>query len=380
MTGIERAQLVVLIIFGINTVLLLGLFILKAAHRRSMVHRERLRVEYVALLSRHITYEHCTDPIDASMVQDSAFLDALIDVRDAVVGPEAQTLRDIAGQHGVLERQAAFLRARHPLGRRLRAAVALAEIGDESVAGLLMEHLTDLEPEIRIQCARGLGRMQWTPAIEAIVTGFNKQTPWVRARFADTLIGFGRKATWPLLAYVKVNQAFDPVGPALAIRTLATIGDEQAVKPLLSLLDEAVDVEVVIATIETLGHLQNPLAVPQIQKLCSADDWRLRAKAASALGDLSDVTGTALLSQLIRDENLWVRRNSAAALTRIPGGESSLHSALMGDDPYAADAATQALTDSGALTAARDRLDRDVATSLDRALLERISDMGEVSV
>ena len=160
MTGIERAQLVVLIIFGINTVLLLGLFILKAAHRRSMVHRERLRVEYVALLSRHITYEHCTDPIDASMVQDSAFLDALIDVRDAVVGPEAQTLRDIAGQHGVLERQAAFLRARHPLGRRLRAAVALAEIGDESVAGLLMEHLTDREPEIRIQCARGLGRMQ----------------------------------------------------------------------------------------------------------------------------------------------------------------------------------------------------------------------------
>ena len=79
-------------------------------------------------------------------------------------------------------------------------------------------------------------------------------------------------------------------------------------------------------------------------------------------------------------ENLWVRRNSAAALTRIPGGESSLHSALLGDDPYAADAATQALTDSGALTAARDRLDRDVATSLDRVLLERISDMGEVSV
>lgn len=375
MTGIERAQLAVLTIFAINALLLIGLIVLKTVHRRRMESHDRRRIGHVGLLSRHLAYEHCTDPITRTTAEDPAFLDALIDVRNAVVGPEISTLRGIIDRFGVVEHQSARLRSRFSLGRRLRAAVALAEIGDESSAPVLMEHLNDHEPEIRIQCARGLGRMRWTPAIDSILERFTEETPWVRARFADTLVGFGTTATWPLIAYIRVNHPFDNSGPALAIRTLATIGDDAAVAPLIELLDDDPDVEILLATVEALGHLENPMAAPRLQVLCHSEDWRVRAKSASALGEIGDTSSPELLSDLLGDLNWWVRRNSAAALAQIRDGDQYLYKALQDPDPYAADAAAEALADSGALAAARDRQEMGRPTPEDLALMAYMAEV-----
>jgi HEAT repeat protein len=376
MTGHEAAQLSVLIVFATNALLVAGLIVLKTIHRVRDTRRRRRKTSYMALISRHIAYVDCTDPITSKMAADPAFLDALIDVRNAVLGPEVVTLRGIVDRHGVIDRQMSRLESPFPLGRRLRAAVALAELGDESAAMRLMRHLDDREPEIRIQSARGLGRMGWTPAIDAIVARFPIETPWVRSRFADSLIGFGPDATWPLIAYVRINHHFESEGPVAAIRTLAAIGDDQAAQPLIEILHTATDAEIRIAAIETLGDLGSSRALPVLRNQARSADWRIRAKAVSAIGGIGDPGSTVLLERSLTDPDWWVRRNAAAALAQVPGGIDGLYDALVGDDRFAADAAAEALADAGELVAARRRFEDGETMERDRRLLEHMVEVG----
>ena len=348
-------QLAVLVIFTINGLLLTALVVLKFIHRRRTSAHDARRKEYLGLLSRHLAYEDCTEQITEEMAVDSAFLDALIDMRNAVSGDEVSTLGRIVNRHGVIERQIRHLDNSLLLGRRLRAAVALAEIGDETSAETLVAHLDDREPEIRIQCARGLGRIRWTPAIDEIVTRFSGETPWVRTRFADTLVGYGTRATWPLLAYVRINHRFDNDGPALALRTIAAIRDDQAVGPVLDLLEQDLDVEIELAAIEALGDLGSPEARPALETRLRSPRWEIRAKSARALGGLGDPTAIAALLDSMRDPNWWVRRSAAGAVANLPDGVATLYSALDDEDPYAADAAAEALIDVGELVSARRR-------------------------
>lgn len=358
MTSDLLLQVAVLAIFTINALLLVALVVLKSVHRRRTGAHDARRKEYLGLLSRHLAYEDCTEEITEEMAEDSAFLDALIDMRNAVSGDEVSTLRRIVNRHGVIERQIRHLDSSLLLGRRLRAAVALAEVGDETSAESLMAHLDDREPEIRIQCARGLGRIRWTPAIDEIVTRFSGETPWVRTRFADTLIGYGTKATWPLLAYVRINHRFDHEGPALALRTIAQIRDDQAVRPLMELLDQNLDLEVELAAIEALGYLASPEPRPALESRLESSTWEIRAKSARALGGLGDSGAIPHLLKSLRDRNWWVRRSAAGAIAGLPKGLAALYRALDDEDPYAADAAAEALIDAGELVSARRRSDQ----------------------
>ncbi|MGD2059409.1 MAG: HEAT repeat domain-containing protein [Acidimicrobiia bacterium] len=357
MFPISFVEITVLIVFAVNAVLVAVLVVLKAVHRRRVRLHDARREEYVHLLSRHLAFDHCTDPITPKMAVDPAFLDALIDVRSVVTGSELTRLLDIAKRHAVITQQVRRLEAPFLVGRRLRAAVALAEIGDETSAEALMEHLADREPEIRIQCARGLARIQWTPAIDRIVARFSVEIPRVRVRLSDALIEFGPKATWPLLAYVRINHRFEQAGPALALRTLAMIGDPEAARPLLEILAETEDLEIAIPTIEALGGIGSPVAAPALRELANSPHWELRAKSASALGKVGDPGSRPLLMRALRDSSWWVRRSAAAALAELPGGIETLYLALDDSDPYAADAAAEALTDAGELVSARKRIE-----------------------
>jgi len=351
----QLVPMALLVIFFIDALLLAGLVVLKSLHRRHMRSHDVRRHEYLGLLSRHISFENYHEPITETMAEDQAFLDALIDMRNAITGDEVSTLRRIVNHHGVIERQMRYLDSSILLSRRLRAAVALAELGDEISADTLMRHLDDREPEIRIQSARGLGRIRWTPAIDQIVSRFGDEIPWVRVRFSDTLIGYGTKATWPLLAYIRINHRFDSKGPALALRTLAQIQDDQAVGPLLEVLDETTDLEIQIATVDALSELGSPEALPAVDSLLDSDQWELRSKSAKALGKLGDPSAIPRLMTVMRDENWWVRRSAAAAVARLPGGIEALYRSLDDEDPFAADAAAEALADVGELVTARER-------------------------
>ncbi|HSK07264.1 MAG TPA: HEAT repeat domain-containing protein [Acidimicrobiia bacterium] len=363
----------VVIVFVVDIVLLLGLVLVKAFHRKRTERHALRRAGYVATLSRHLASNQHSDRIGEAAADDDAFIDAVIDLRNVVSGGEIETLTGLVDGLGVVKRQEAKLRSRFPLGRRLRAAVSLAEIGDETTAPVLIEHLSDREPEIRIQCARGLGRMQHTAGIDAILERLGIEDPWVRVRFADTLIGFGAKATWPLAAYIRVNLGHDENrGVIEAIRVLGTIGDREIGPVLSGVLRVASDPEVQLAAIEALGFVGGPMAIPPLDHALRSPDWRLRAKAATALGHIGDPSVNRALAARLEDENWWVRRNSAAALGSLPRGDQVLLATMRSADQSAREAAAEALADIGTLTAARLRDEAGVASHEDVLLLEYV--------
>ncbi len=374
MDGTTIGVIAVGVVFALNTALLLALISLKTVHRRRHDSHERRRTAYVAVLSRHLAVPDHTDPFGAEAVDDDAFLDAVIDLRNILSGSDIETLSGIVDRVGVAKRQQRRLRSRFPLGRRLRAAVALAEMGDESSAQTLIDHLDDREPEVRIQCARGLGRMKYTAAIDAILDRLDREEAWVRTRFADTLVGFGTRATWPLLAFVRVNLDHEGnEGVIEAIRVLGTIGDQEAGPSLAWMLPQVEDVDTRIAVVDALGSVGGPRAIRPLKQVFRSTDWRLRAKSAAALARIGDPSINATLESGLQDANWWVRRNSAAGLAILPGGKERLHAAIGSADRFARDAAAEALADRGDLAAARDRIERGNATETDIALVAYVS-------
>jgi HEAT repeat protein len=132
--------------------------------------------------------------------------------------------------------------------------------------------------------------MHHTPAIDAIIERFDEESPWVRSRFADTLVGFGAGAVWSLLAYIRVNHDHDEGNEAVieAIRILGTIGERDVGPALSDLLDSFEDPELKIAAIDSLGYIGGPMAVAPLVGFLDADDWRIRNKAAHSLGEIGD--------------------------------------------------------------------------------------------
>lgn len=359
-------------IFALNALLLAVILVVKPLHRSRRQGHDRRRSTYISILARHLALPENKVDMGRRVADDQAFLDALIDLRSIVKGPEAETLGTIVDTFEISHTQARRLRGRHRGDRRLRAAVALAELADPSVAPVLMEHLSDPEQEVRIQCARGLARMRWLPAISAILVRFESETPWVRSRFADTLVDFGDAATWPLLSHIRVNHRLGLAETPTAIRTLGVIGDPESVVPLLDILEEATDPEVQIAIIETLGRIGAPMAFDPVEKAARSEDWRLRAKAATALATLGDASVVPTLALGLEDANWWVRRNSASALTRFGDGVDILYSTLLSEDGYASDSAAEALGDAGEVISARERIEAGIASRRDFDLIEYV--------
>ena len=361
------------IVFALDALLLVVVLVVKPLNRRHRANHEKRRGAYVALLSRHLIDPEHKVQMGRKVADDQAFLDALIDMRSIVSGADAETLGTIVDRYDIARRQTKHLKRRARGGRRLRSAAALAELADMSAAQVLIEHLSDDEQEVRIQCARGLGRLRWTPAIGPILQRFEVETPWVRSRFADTLVSFGESATWPLLAYVRSHHRLQVTGVPTAVRTLGAIGDPLAAEPLLLILEDTVDPEVQIAIVETLGQIGAPTAFDLVEKAAHSEDWRLRAKAATALATLGDASVVPTLAVGLEDENWWVRRNSATALTRFRGGVDVLYAAVLSPDPFARDAASEALGEIGEVIAARDRIEAGVAAKRDFDLIEYVS-------
>lgn len=221
--------------------------------------------------------------------------------------------------------------------------------------------------------------MGYTAAIDLILDRFPDETPWVRGRFAETLISFGRSATWPLMSFARVNHSHEEhPGVTEAIRILGIIGDLEVGPALAELLYTANDVETSIAIIEALGEVGGPMALRPLKRAFQSDDWRLRAKAATAFGEIGDPSINAVVASGLSDASWWTRRNSAAALAALPGGIDMLHDALLSSDRFARDAAAEALADCGELIAARERSEHGAATRRDQRLLDYMDAPGLV--
>lgn len=373
----ELAVLAVTIAFVLGSVLLIAVIVLKLVHHRSADAYAARRARYLVMLSSHLSAPGSVPELSVKEAEDDAFIDAVIDIRSTIIGPTVDALDGIVDKSGLIALQAKRLRSRFPIGRRLRAVVSLAEIGDSRATRLMMHHLSDREPEIRVQCARGLARMRQTAAIDLILDRFGSETPWVRSRFSEALALYGRDATWPLMAFVRVNHRHrGQPGVAAAVHVMRRIGDNEVGPALAELLYTAEDVEVRLAIIEALGEIGGPMALRPLRRMFLSDDWRIRAKTARAFGEIGDTSALPILVSGLNDPSWWTRRNSASSLAAVPGGVDLLYDSLEGDDAFARDAAAEALADCGELGNAKDRLEAGVSDPRDIRLIEHMEQPG----
>jgi HEAT repeat protein len=370
MNSFDIAMAAGTVMFAVSVLLLFAVVVFKWANGRRLAAHQKRRVTYLKLLSQHVAAPGSTAEISIKEADDDAFIDALIDIRHALSSSSIDSLDGVIDRSGLIRHQAKRLRSRFPLGRRLRAVVSLAEIGDPGAARILMHHLKDRVPEIRVQSARGLARMRHTAAIDVILDRFHDETRWVQTRFAETLALFGRDAVWPLIAWVRVNHNYQGDGGVTEIiRILGIIGDSEVGPALAELLYTAEDPEVRIAIIETLGIIGGPLALRPLRRMIQSADWRIRAKAATAFSKIGDPSINPILREGLGDQSWWMRRNSAAALASLPGGIDLLYEAIGAPDQFTRDAAAEALADCGELIAARDRLESGKSDPRDAQLI-----------
>ena len=78
----------------------------------------------------------------------------------------------------------------------------------------------------------------------------------------------------------------------------------------------------------------------------------------------------------MRDENWWVRQNSAQALSEIPGGVDSLVEGLEDEDRYARDAAIERLMAMGLVRKAVDAVKEGSAGDQERYIVRQLVVLG----
>ncbi|PKL61184.1 MAG: PBS lyase [Methanomicrobiales archaeon HGW-Methanomicrobiales-2] len=195
---------------------------------------------------------------------------------------------------------------------RWMAAVALGDIGEAEAIPALMEALNDEDTYVRSRVALALGAIG-EAAREGLIAALNDRNERVRWGAALALGSIGGEEA----ATALIGALHDPDGDVRqrAADALADIG-EPAVPLLLAALrtDEEEFRQEVIAA---LGLVGRPAVAPLVAALRGHDDWRVRAGAARALGDIGERRSADTLIVALDDEREEVREAAREALGSI---------------------------------------------------------------
>lgn len=337
------------------------------------------RAHYIAAVGE-ILARGITPGFDRGWAEDPLFHDVLLQYVDVVAGEERAHLERLISSIDLRNRLVTQLRESRRESSRLAAASQLAVIATPEIEWALIEALQSPSPEVKIQAAIGLAAIRSERAIAPLVHMLLTEKPWVSARIADQLIGYGPLAVDLLMENIRDEHGgrlLDTATVGAVVRVLGLIGDLRAAPAIEPLLDHP-ELEVRVAAAGALAHAGTPDSVPRLVDALGDTRWEVRARAASALATFSDPSTTVPLSARLRDSSWWVRQNSAEALIEIPGGMDVLIDALEGDDAYARDAALQQLGLNGMIRAATDRVGRDEASAQDRRLVTAVALPGPI--
>lgn len=340
---------------GITAGLAVLLAVTKLIHRAVQRYRGIRTAYYIAAVGEMLSRGILPSRPRQGWAEDPLFHDAVSDYRLMVTGADRRFVDefiDTLGIGDVLERRA---RRRWPRSVRLRALSSLVNLATPAHTATFQSMIDDGDPHVRINAVRGIARIGDVGAVPHILDIATRVAPWEAARTADALVEMGGPAVEGVIGWIqhertKPRPSVDVV--ALAARLLGLIGEPVAEPVLVELLGSAKP-EWRIAAASALEHVGGDAATEPLRVAIHDDDWRVRARAVVALGAMADPSTIDEVAQLLTDSQWWVRQNAAAALTRMPGGTERLFEALDSDDHFAADAALNQLTTTGALAKRR---------------------------
>jgi HEAT repeat protein len=104
---------------------------------------------------------------------------------------------------------------------------------------------------------------------------------------------------------------------AAIARILGAERIQEAVEPLISLLDRRKEPDIVTAVVSALGELKDARSLDPVIRLLGNADWRVRQAAAQALGEIRSERAVDGLLGLMQDDDSDVRSAVATALGQI---------------------------------------------------------------
>lgn len=351
----DSIRMILVVTTGLSAALTVTLAVIKYTHRAVQRYRGVRTAYYTTAIGEMLSRRVLPSRPRRGWAEDPLFHDAVADYRLMLTGQDRAFVDALIQRLGIDDILVA--RTRRKLGRssRLRALSSLVNLADRSHRAVFESLIDDRNPHVRVNAVRGLARIGAIDAIPRILDVALRVKPWEAARTADALVEMGPAAVQAVVDWIdrersKPAPSVDVV--SLACRLLGLIGDPEAEPVLISLLGSSVP-EWRISAASALEHTGTDAATEPIRIALHDDDWRVRARAATAAGAMPDPVFVEEVAQLLTDEKWWVRQNAATALARLPGGTDRLLAALDSPDHFAADAALNQLTASGALTRLR---------------------------
>jgi HEAT repeat protein len=250
---------------------------------------------------------------------------------------------------------------------RRQALESLSELGDEQAVQPISALLSDPNTEVSIAAVKALERIGGQAAIKALVRAlveedrffYDDYEPGIHSSEypQHALERIGRPAV-PELVKALDNEAW--VGRTVrsgrwrAAWTLGELGDAVAVPGLIEALDKVGD-DVRPSVASALGKIGDAAAVPHLIKRLQEDpvakvrEWSafalrriadvtsvpaliataladpspaVRGASINALYEIGDAAAVPALTQMLKDDDVWVRSRAAAALEHIGTAEA----------------------------------------------------------
>ena len=218
-----------------------------------------------------------------------------------------------------------------PIVVAVESVRALAAIGDERSAALMLEIATDSDLDLRLRLAAlsAVGAVHPPGVIEVLLDLLSEPAALVRAAAMralgrldpDTLMlalsGLGPDPDW----MVRASQA----------TLLGTLREEQATPRLMQMLEDP-DPRVVGAVLGALVEVRAPEVEQILSERLSTDDVAVRSAAADGLGEIGSPAALPVLAAAYRewrDEPSWVER--AAVISAMAAIDSSAAQPVLRD-------------------------------------------------
>ncbi len=200
---------------------------------------------------------------------------------------------------------------------RETAAEALGVLRDRRAVEPLIEALNDEDEEVRWKACWALGHIGDKKAVEPLIYLLNDDR-WHVRRFAASALGkIGDKKAVESLIHALNDEEWHV--RKYAADALGNIGDERAVPSLLKAMRDE-DNDVKWKAVVALGKMRSAAVEPLIEAFGN-EDWRIRGRAAEALGNIGDTRALEILINALvgrnKDKNKYVRGRAAEALGKI---------------------------------------------------------------
>jgi hypothetical protein len=233
---------------------------------------------------------------------------------DRLEGKERERLTELCERLGLVDWNLNKLKSVWEW-RRLEAAHALGMLRSQKAAPQLLEMLGTQKSATGLHIvARAAARCARDDKdLQRIVRAMAQRPKPSYRLIADILEDSGKDLTGLLTECLNDND--------LKIVRIALLCMERKAYPRLSLRIlnwvESSDKEIRILAVKALLHTGMPLSLKLAAELMNHPDWEIRAVTAKALGNWPHPAMAGLLMAGLRDENWWVRNNSAVSLKRL---------------------------------------------------------------